>query len=112
MKVKTMKNNLENNFLDFIESHNLLKEESTIKNINYIIKNGKTNIGVIIKDWKRAIGVDTIIQAERTMKNTPLISQIFILTNKYSDPAKALATRISLPLFTPRELENFHLEGK
>ena len=95
-----MKNNLINLLFDCCEESNLSIEKSNIEGIDFIIN----TTPIIIKDWKRAIGVDIVIQADRTRKNNR-IPQVIILTNRYSDPAKALANRISIPLFTEREFK-------
>ena len=61
--------------------------------VDLVIKNGDENdsIGVIIKDWKRAVGVDIIIRAEKIMKNHRVLSKMLVVTNIFSDPALSLA---------------------
>lgn len=74
--------------------------------IDLIIQNGEENegIGVIIKDWKRAVGVDIIIRAEKIMKNSRVLSKMLIVTNLFSDPARSLAERIRIFLLTRNDL--------
>lgn len=74
--------------------------------INLIIQNGDENegIGVIIKDWKRAVGVDIIIRAEKIMKNSRVLSKMLIVTNLFSDPARSLAEKIRIFLLTRNDL--------
>jgi len=74
--------------------------------IDLVIRNGNEHqgVGVIIKDWKRAVGVDTIIRAERTMDSSLLLSGVLVVGNSFSSPAQALAEKINLPLLTRGEL--------
>jgi hypothetical protein len=74
--------------------------------IDLIIQNGNENegIGVIIKDWKRAVGVDIVIRAEKIMKNHRFITKILIITNYFSDPARSLAEKIRIFLLTRNDL--------
>ncbi len=74
--------------------------------VDLIIQNGNENegIGVIIKDWKRAVGVDIVIRAEKIMKNHRLITKILIITNYFSDPARSLAEKIRIFLLTRNDL--------
>ncbi|MFX1282190.1 MAG: restriction endonuclease [Promethearchaeota archaeon] len=76
------------------------------ENVDLIIQNGDENegIGVMIKDWKRAVGVDIIIRAEKIMKNNRLLSKMLIVTNLFSDPARSLAERIRIFLLTRNDL--------
>lgn len=95
-------NTLTNLLFDVIEKNNLSMIKSTIRGIDYIIN----NTPIIIKDWNRAIGVDVVIQADKTRKyNSQINHQIIILTNRYSDPAKSLADHISIQLLTLKEFE-------
>ncbi|MFX0014158.1 MAG: restriction endonuclease [Promethearchaeota archaeon] len=74
--------------------------------VHFVIQNGQENegIGVIIKDWKRAVGVDIVIRAEKIMKNTRLLSKMLIITNVFSDPARSLADRIRIFLLTRNDI--------
>lgn len=74
--------------------------------VDLVIKNGDENdsIGVIIKDWKRAVGVDIIIRAEKIMKNHRVLSKMLVVTNIFSDPARSLAERIRILLLTRNDL--------
>ncbi len=75
------------------------------KRIDILIQNGDdTGIGVVIKDWKRAVGVDIIIRAEQIAKTSRLISKILIVSNLFSDPARSLAEKIGIFLLTRRDL--------
>ena len=74
--------------------------------IDFVIQNGDENegIGVIIKDWKRAVGVDIIIRAEKVMKNTRFLSKMLVVTNYFSEPARSLAEKIRIFLLTRNDL--------
>lgn len=76
------------------------------ENVDLVIQNGDDNegIGVIIKDWKRAVGVDIIIRAEKIMKNNRFLSKMLVVTNFFSDPARSLAEKISIFLLTRNDL--------
>ncbi len=74
--------------------------------VNYLIPNGSENesIGVLIKDWKRAVGVDIIIRAEQVMKASRYINKMLIISNIFSDPARSLAEKIGIFLMTRDDL--------
>ena len=93
-------NNLTSLLFDSIDEKNLSMEKSNMRGIDYIVN----NTPIIIKDWKRAIGVNVVIQADRLREYNKKISQIIILTNRYSNPAKALGDRIDILVFTLKEL--------
>ena len=109
-----MKNNyqllgLEELTLEYCRQRNLIvdrKFHQRDDEIDLVIQNGGENegIGVIIKDWKRAVGVDIIIRAEKVMKNTRFLSKMLIVTNYFSDPARSLAEKIRIFLLTRNDL--------
>ena len=75
------------------------------KRIDFCIQNGDdTGIGVVIKDWKRSVGVDIVIRAEQIAKTSRLISKILIVSNLFSDPARSLAEKIGIFLLTRNDL--------
>ena len=75
------------------------------KRIDFLIQNGDNlGIGVVIKDWKRAVGVDIVIRAEQIAKTSRLISKILIVSNLFSDPARSLAEKIGIFLLTRSDL--------
>lgn len=88
----------------FCETHDLSLDkpkQPRKTRVDYIIRgdNGK-GIGVVIKNWARSVGVDIVIRAERAMKDSTLLKGVMIITNGYSDPAKQLADRINVGLYT------------
>ena len=75
------------------------------KRIDLYIENGSDKgIGVVIKDWKRAVGVDIVIRAEQIAKTSRVISKILIVSNFFSDPARSLAEKIGIFLLTRSDL--------
>ena len=109
-----MKNNyqllgLEELTLEYCRQRNLIvdrKFHQRDEEIDFVIQNGDENegIGVIIKDWKRAVGVDIVIRAEKVMKNSRFLSKMLVVTNYFSDPARSLAEKIRIFLLTRNDL--------
>ena len=109
-----MKNNyqllgLEELTLEYCRQRNLIvdrKFHQRDEEIDFVIQNGDENegIGVIIKDWKRAVGVDIVIRAEKVMKNSRFLSKMLLVTNYFSDPARSLAEKIRIFLLTRNDL--------
>lgn len=109
-----MKNNyqlfgLEELTLEYCKQRNLIvdrKFHQHNEEIDFVIQNGDENegIGVIIKDWKRAVGVDIVIRAEKVMKNSRFLSKMLVVTNYFSDPARSLAEKIRIFLLTRNDL--------
>ena len=100
---------LEELTLEYCRQRNLMvdrKFHQRDDEIDLVIQNGEENegIGVIIKDWKRAVGVDIIIRAEKVMKNTRFLSKMLVVTNYFSDPARSLAEKIRIFLLTRNDL--------
>jgi hypothetical protein len=100
---------LEELTLEYCKQRNLIvdrKFHQRDEEIDFVIQNGDENegIGVIIKDWKRAVGVDIVIRAEKVMKNTRFLSKMLVVTNYFSDPARSLAEKIRIFLLTRNDL--------
>jgi hypothetical protein len=70
-----------------------------------VITKGQEKHPVLIKDWKRTVGVNMIINADKASENTHL-SQPIIISNKFSDHAKAYANKRRITLLTPKA---FHI---
>ena len=60
--------------------------------------------GLIVKDYKKSTGSDTICQIERLLKDLPQINQIILLSNEFSVPARNLAERCGVPTISRGEL--------
>lgn len=72
----------------------------------FISRPGETKgLGIILKDWKRAVGVDVLIKAERIMKSTSKIDKVLIVANLFSSPARSLAERVRMFLLTRDDLK-------
>ena len=69
-----------------------------------VIKKGQEKHPVLIKNWKRTVGVNMIIKADKASENTHL-SRPIIISNKFSDHAKAYANKRRITLLTKRELQ-------
>jgi hypothetical protein len=101
---------LEELTLEYCQQRGLIVERSIHhlgdNRVDLIIQNGDGNegIGVIIKDWKRAVGVDIIIRSEQIMKASRSITKMLIVSNFFSDPARSLAEKIGIFLFTRSDL--------
>ncbi|MFW9777254.1 MAG: restriction endonuclease [Candidatus Heimdallarchaeota archaeon] len=74
--------------------------------IAMLIQNGdiRETIGVMIKDWKRSVGIDVILRAEDLLKMTPTITKVLIVSNLFSEPAQSLAKRVGILLLTRLDL--------
>ena len=60
------------------------------------IKTRSGSIGVIVKDWKRSCGYNVIIDAERILAETPGLSKIMVVANRFSQTAKDLAKKLNI----------------
>jgi hypothetical protein len=92
---------------EYCRQRNLMIDSSNINDeIDFVIQNGDENegIGVLIKDWKRAVGVDIVIRAEKVMKNSRFLTKMLVVTNYFSDPARSLAEKIRIFLLTRNDL--------
>ena len=102
----------------FLEKHNF-KYQDTFnsewdnnqeKKIDFIITGQKNTevsgakTGLIVKDYKKSTGSDTICQIERLLKDLPHINQIILLANEFSVPARNLAERCGVPTISRGEL--------
>ena len=90
---------------NFCEKQKLSLEKSDIEGFDYIISNTSENIGVVIKDWNRSMGITPVIQAFHSKQWTTEITKIMILTNRYSSPAASLAHHSGIILVTPQDFE-------
>ena len=98
----------------FLEKHNFKYQESNKsdieKKIDFIITGQKNSeieagkTGIIVKDYKKSTGSDTICQIERLLKDLPHINQIILLANEFSVPARNLAERCGVPTISRGEL--------
>ena len=92
-----------------IESNGLKTRESKL---NFLITGQKgkdlenpVKTGLIVKDYKKSTGADTICQVERLTKELGQdVNQIILLANEFSVPARNLAERCGVPTISRGEL--------
>jgi len=76
--------------------------------LNFVLKrlNSKSEyIGVIVRDWKRVVGVDQIHKAEELTQACPDLSRILVASSKgFSYSANRLAEKIGIGLISRGEL--------
>lgn len=67
--------------------------------------NGDSNypIGVIIKDWTRSIGVNSVIKAEHDAEEAGL-NTVLVVGNQFSLQARGMANRMGIRLISRGEL--------
>lgn len=89
----------------FVLDHNTAR--ASTRRWDYVIQNGggaPEGIGITIKDWKRAVGVDIVIRAEQLMKASRYITKVLLVSNHFSDPARSLAEKIGIMLLTKMDI--------
>lgn len=73
------------------------------RNFDLVIQKGRLTQGVWIKDWKRTIGINVIINLDKASEEVGLPNPV-IVGEKFSDHAKAYANRRKITLITKRQL--------
>ena len=73
------------------------------RNFDLIVQKGRLTQGVWIRDWKRTIGINVIINLDRASEDVNLSNPIMI-GEKFSDHAKAYANRRKIILLTNRQI--------
>ena len=68
-----------------------------------IVGKGRVEQGVWIRDWKRTIGVNVIINVDKACEDVGLATPI-IVGEKFSDHAKSYANRRKITLLTKRQI--------
>jgi galactitol-specific phosphotransferase system IIB component len=68
-----------------------------------IVAKGRAEQGVWIRDWKRTIGVNVIINVDKACEDVGLATPI-IVGEKFSDHAKSYANRRKITLLTKRQI--------
>jgi len=74
-----------------------------IRKFDLIIQKGRKEQGVWVRDWKRTIGVNVIINLDKASDDVGLSNPI-IIGEKFSDHAKAYANRRKIMLLTKRRI--------
>jgi hypothetical protein len=73
------------------------------RNFDLIVRKGRLIQGVWIKDWKRTIGINIIINLDKAAEEVGLANPI-IIGEQFSDHAKAYANRRKIILLTTRQI--------
>jgi galactitol-specific phosphotransferase system IIB component len=68
-----------------------------------VVLKGHTAQGVWLRDWKRTIGVNIIINIDKASSDVGLASP-FIVGEKFSDHAKSYANRRKITLLTRQQM--------
>ena len=74
-----------------------------LQTFDLIIRKGREEHPVMVKDWKRTVGVNIIIKADKASEDTQL-SRPIVVAKKFSDHAKAYSNKKRIILMTEREL--------
>jgi len=73
------------------------------RKFDLIVQKGRLSQGVWIRDWKRTIGVNIIINLDKASEDVGLSNPIMI-GEKFSDHAKSYANRRKLTLLTKQQV--------
>jgi len=73
------------------------------RKFDLIVQKGRTAQGVWIRDWKRTIGVNIVINLDKASEDVGLSNPILI-GEKFSDHAKSYANRRKVVLLTKRQI--------
>lgn len=75
----------------------------TLRKFDLIVQKGRLTQGVWIRDWKRTIGVNIVINLDKASDDAGLSNPILI-GGKFSDHAKSYANRRKITLLTKRRI--------
>ena len=73
------------------------------RKFDMVIRKGKEQRSVWIKDWKRTVGVNIVINMDKASEDVGLPKPIMI-SEKFSGHAKAYANRRGITLLSKREI--------
>jgi len=73
------------------------------RKFDLIVQKGRVAQGVWIRDWKRTIGVNVIINIDKASEDVGLSNPIMV-GEKFSDHAKSYANRRKITLLTKRQI--------
>ncbi|UCG03253.1 MAG: restriction endonuclease [Candidatus Heimdallarchaeota archaeon] len=103
--------------LGFVTLHpmQVLKHPLADSRLSFVLKrvNSKSEyIGVIVRDWKRVVGVGQIHKAEELIQACPELSQVLIVSSMgFSFSASRLAEKVGLGLISRGELVSLLQRG-
>jgi hypothetical protein len=75
----------------------------TSRKFDLIVHKGRVTQPVLVRDWKRTIGVNVIINLDKASSDAGL-SNPMIIGEKFSDHAKSYANRRGITLLTKQRL--------
>ncbi|MEM3549761.1 MAG: hypothetical protein QXV01_01540 [Candidatus Bathyarchaeia archaeon] len=73
------------------------------RTFDLIVQRGRQTQGVWIRDWKRTIGINVVINLDKASEEVGLPNPI-IIGEKFSDHAKSYANRRKIMLLTKRQI--------
>ena len=73
-------------------------------NVDLLVRKGRERHPVFVKEWKRTVGINIVIQADRVSEDAGFKSPI-IVADKFSDHAKAYANRRRIRLLTRSDIQ-------
>jgi len=73
------------------------------RTFDLLVKKGDEVYPVFVKNWKRTAGINVVIAADRAASDVGLLPPI-VISNKFSEHAKAYASRRRIQLLTRRDL--------
>ena len=88
-----------------VEQENTTLEgySGTSRKFDLIVQKSRLTHGVWIRDWKRTIGVNIVINVDKASDDVGLSNPI-IIGDKFSDHAKSYANRRKITLLTKRQI--------
>ncbi len=87
-----------------IEKDAILEGDSGLpRKFDLVIRKGKERRSVWIKDWKRTVGVNMVINIDRAAEDVGF-SRPIIISEKFSGHAKAYANRRGVTLLSKRQI--------
>jgi hypothetical protein len=73
------------------------------RNFDLVIQKGRITQVVWVKDWKRTIGINVLINLDKASEEVGLPNPV-IIGEKFSDHAKAYANRRKIMILTIRQI--------
>jgi hypothetical protein len=73
------------------------------RKFDLIVQKGRASHGVWIRDWKRTIGINVVINLDKASEDVGLANPI-IIGEKFSDHAKSYANRRKIILLTKQQI--------
>lgn len=73
------------------------------RKFDLIVQKGRVSHGVWVRDWKRTIGINVVINLDKASEDAGLANPI-IVGEKFSDHAKSYANRRKIILLTKQQI--------